>query len=102
MLTYSWSMRWRKLLDRLQAWLYLAGFSRLARFIGRWCSPPDLAPMPLLSMPTHHTEHCTWTLDDTDPTVPLCIIDFDPRFRHNPGIDVARDVAWPTSKYDVN
>lgn len=101
----------KKFFDRLQLWFYLAGFSRIARFIGRWGSPPVLsAAVPESDRPTLPDPEPKgsdarrgpgWSLDEFE-VGPLKVINFDPTFNNNQGIDAGRDVAFPTTKYDVN
>lgn len=91
---------WRKLIDKLQVWLYLGGNTELALLVGRWgtlATPiPQLAPMPPALM--------SYTTEDDTPTEKLTIFEFDPTFSRNEerGIDVANDIAVPASRLDIN
>jgi hypothetical protein len=99
----------KKLIDRLQIWLYLSGFTRLGQFVGRWGTAPLLLgsssdDRPTLPDPVPNGEVRSgpgWALDEFE-VGPLKVINFDPAFNDNKGVDTGRDVAFPTTKYDVN
>ena len=113
----------KKFFDRLQIWLYLTGFDRLAAFIGKFGTralPPtpddeevyevqdedilERDTLPMFHVPDErkHLEGPGWRLDEFPPE-PLRIIEFDPTFNRIPdGVDLARDIAGPTSKLHVN
>jgi len=91
----------RRIIDKLQVWLYLADFPKLAQFIGNFAdaspeAPPQLPPVAIAA---------TYAVS-ARPELPksLKVLIFDPTYADNSsrGIDVAKDVAWPASKYDVN
>jgi hypothetical protein len=82
----------RHFFDRLQLWLYLAGFARLAKVVGHLGSPPvEIQELP-------EEERITWP--NLEPGERVQILNFDPTF-NTPGID-ASDIAWPKSKLDIN
>lgn len=114
----------KKFFDRLQVFLYLAGFNRLATFVGRF-GTPALPPrrvvqgadvvqddddiherdtLPSFSVPPgrEHLEGPGWRLDEFPPE-PLRVIEFDTTFNRIPaGVDMSRDIAGPVSKQHVN
>lgn len=65
----------RRWFDTLQFMLHAQGLHRAASFVGRFGTP---ATYPKLR-----------------------IIDFDPKWKAGRGIE-AHEVAWPSSRYDVN
>jgi hypothetical protein len=107
----------RRMFDKLQVFFYLAGFPRLAAFLGRFGTPPlpasdnedDRITLPDIEIDieidTSELEGRAgpgWSLDEPPPE-PLRIINFDPTFNNpDPRIDPARDLAFPSSKLDVN
>ena len=73
--------RWRttrRRIDRLQVWLHQLSLHRLARLVGKWGTRE-------------------WTADG-----PLRLLEFDPLFNKQHGIDAGRDIALPHTKHDVN
>jgi hypothetical protein len=106
-------------IDRIQVWLYLAGFFRVASFLGRFGSLPLLVssnegdritlpednpmiPIDVVEDPPEIRTGPGWSLDELNTGV-LRVIDFDPTFHKNdPNIDTAHDLAFPTSPLDVN
>lgn len=120
----------KKFIDRVQVWLYLAGFMWLAYVIGKWGTQPKGA-LPQLASETditldevelddddiyeretlpefgvpkgrEHLEGPGWRLDEFPPE-PLRVIEFDATFNTpNRGIDLSRDIAPPTSRLVVN
>lgn len=103
----------KKFFDRVQIWLYLAGFSRLANLIGVLGSPPQLSagneddritlpePVNVEDLVPNARSGPGWSLDEFE-IGPLKVIDFDVTFNKNPGIDMNRDIALPHTKLDVN
>ena len=95
---YMYSML-RNLIDRLQIWLYLGGNTELARFVGRWGSEAHIIP----GVPDSERDTLPEIEEGFDPDGPLELLNFDPTFRTpNKGIDAAKDLAFPTHKYDIN
>jgi len=102
----------RHFIDRLQIWLYLAGYPRLAAFVGQFGTPPllqagsedDRITLPEITVVYEDPSRqgANWCLDELPDTGPLKIIDFDPTFNDNKDIDVGREVAFPTTPLDVN
>lgn len=92
----------KKLFDRLQTWLYLTGFLAIARVVGRWGTPPAAVSHYVHPPPPEREEPVVYTTDDHHPAIPLRIIHFDRSFNRNPGINMARDVAFPRTRLDVN
>jgi len=66
----------RRLFDELQLRLHVMGLHNVAMFFGRWGSKRKEQQ--------------------------LKIINFDPLHHDHPEIDIAKDIAWPKSKLDVN
>jgi hypothetical protein len=82
---------WRKLCDRLSVWLLLGGHDSLAMLLSRWRTRDGVHLLPAAPEPV-----------PVPPEV-LRVIDFDPRWNYNVAdIDASKDIAWPTTKYDVN
>lgn len=95
---YMYSML-RNLIDRLQIWLYLGGNTELAHFIGRWGTEAQIIP----GVPDSERITIPDPEEVLDPDAPLQLLNFDDTFRtSNKGIDVAKDLAFPTHKYDIN
>jgi len=98
-------MNFRRFFDNLQLRLYLLGFSRLAHFVGQWSSPalspvnPPPAPAPV---PVEVRSGLGWKLDEISCDEPLRVIEFDPTFNNNVGIDAVTDLALPHTKLDIN
>ena len=88
----------KQLFDRVQVWLYLSGFTKLAGLIGRLGSSPvtvDEEPITLRSPVA--LEPVTLSGEK------LKVLDFDPRFKHNdPSIDPTKDVAFGKTRLDIN
>ena len=100
----------KRFIDSLQIWLYLTGFTTLARLVGKLGTVPQLVAsneddritLPAPAPPTDPSRSGPgWSLDEFE-TGPIKIINFDPTFNGNQGIDPSRDVAFPHSKLDVN
>jgi len=114
----------RRFIDRVQVWLYLAGFLWLAVFIGKFGTKPALTKPVVFADPNdviddeddiherdtlpddvppgrEHLEGPGWRLDEFPPE-PLEFVTFDPTFNDNKLIDMGRDIALPHSKLDVN
>lgn len=102
-------MNIRRFFDRLQLECHLRGLHRLAQFFGRFGSPPrlvaevDFGDRPTLKVPVFvppEARGSNYSLIDADE--PLQVLDFDPTFNNNAGIDVSRDVVFPQTKLDIN
>lgn len=100
-------MNIRRFFDNVQLRCHLLGFHRIARFFGRFGTPSlpaeciDLHDRPTLEVPVFvppSARAATGIEDDG----PLRVIDFDPTFNNNPGIDVSQDIMFPSSKLDIN
>jgi len=108
----------RKFIDSLQIWLYLTGFTTLARLVGKLGTEArpvrmlvqgadvvqdddDIHERITVPAPDPSRAGPGWSLDEVEAG-PLKIIDFDPTFNRNKGIDASRDVAFPNTKLDVN
>ena len=108
-------MFFRRFFDRMQINLHLLGFHRLAQWMGRWATPAlpsevsvhDRPTMPDGYLPAHYLSDDPGIpghfYDEDSPTQPrLQVLNFDPTFNNNEGIDVTKDLAFPTTKLDVN
>lgn len=101
----------RKAFDRFQIALHLLGLHRLASLVGRFGTPTPPAPQPddisdrpTLEVPVYipPSDRGVSYCGQDDEGGPLQVLNFDPTFNDNPNIDVARDIAIPSSKYDIN
>jgi hypothetical protein len=91
-------MNVRRFFDRVQLNLHLFGFHRLALFFGR---------LGTSALPSEVDEHDRPTLPYGIRAVEVLgprmqVLEFDPTFNHNPGIDFEKDLAFPTTKLDIN
>lgn len=102
-------MNIRRFFDRIQIGCHLLGLHRLANFFGRFGTPvlpPEeiaFEDRPTLKCPVYIPPAARgdgYSLVDGDE--PIVFAEFDPTFNNNPGIDVSRDVAFASSKLDVN
>ena len=104
----------RSFCDWLQVWCYVHDLMSLGRFFGRYGHrakfkamlaeehKPD-AEVPTLRNPSVPPRSGPgWSLDEIVSDGPLKVVEFDPTFNKNASIDVANDVALPTTKHDIN
>lgn len=110
-------MHMKRFVDRLQVFFYLAGFPRVASFVGGFGTIPQLvsaSELDRITLPEIDTmipidvvedEEVRagqgWCLDDV-VTGPPRVLVFDPTFNDNDGIDIEHDIVWPTMPRDVN
>lgn len=96
----------RRFFDRVQIFLHLLGMHRLATLAGRFGTPePEVSfyDRPTLEVPVYvapSQRGANYCLQDEN--CPMQVLNFDPTFTNNEGIDVSRDIAFPVTKYDIN
>lgn len=105
-------MSFSKFFDRMQVWCLLLNMPRVARFFARFGTPalPAFDDRPTLKIPVFRPapeEMQTiagpgWSLAEMDEDGPVEVVDFDPTYNKNANVDVATEVAFPHTKWDIN
>lgn len=102
-------MNIRRFFDRVQISCHLLGFHRLANFFGLFGTPAfsheevAFEDRPTLKCPVYIPPEARgdgYSLVDGDER--LVYVELDPTFNDNPNIDVNREVAFASTKLDVN
>ena len=105
-------MNIRRFFDHVQLNLHLLGFHRFAAFFGKFGTPALPSELDEHDRPTlpngirvykHEDTKVSDCFYDESLTEPIIkVLNFDPTFNHNSGIDFEKDLAFPTTKLDIN